>query len=218
MPYRNREWIGLCSLVLVLAGCKSKEEKPSQAEKRSEAILENPEAPAPESPLGVGASVWDFTALAHTGQQLKLSEFLDKPVVVYFCANDDAEACTQIALSFKDQWLNLNTKLSMVFGVSPQDTFVHRDFASTHKLPILMLADTEQSVHRVMGVKPGTVISYLINPDRSVRHVFSSVTPQTHAQQVLAVLQGNVPAAPSVAPTAAPSAAVPDSTSAAGSN
>ena len=76
----------------------------------------------------------------------------------------------------------------MVFGVSVEDTFVHRDFVSTNKLPILMLADTERSVHRVVGVKPGTVISYLIGTDRRILHVFKKPSGPGHAQEVLTVL------------------------------
>lgn len=197
----SKSFLMLIALLPTL-GCDD-EQKTSQDDHPQEAILDNPEAPAPSGPLAPGQAVFDFTALAHTGQRVQLSEFLDKPVVVYFCSQNVAEVCTQLAQSFRDTWLELNSTISMVFGVSQEDTFVHRDFVSTNKLPLLMLADTEGSVHRVMGVRPGSVVSYLIGSDAKVMNTFTTLNPPTHARDILTILTQRTTSSPP-ATTAAP--------------
>ena len=189
---RVRCAIAIGSLVAsACSGCESEDSPVDAANSQPEvaAILENAAAPQPSAPLTAGAEVYDFSALGHTGQRFSLSEFLHKPVVLYFCPRDEAPQCRQLAEAFRDAWLSLNTRLSMVFAVTTEDTFVHREFASTHGLPLLFLADTELSVHRVMGVSPGSTISYLIGPDRRVLAVFPSPDaghPQAIAQALSA--------------------------------
>ena len=132
------------------------------------------EAPAPKAPLKAGESVFNFTALAHNGQRLRLAEFLQRPVLVYFCAADRDPTCQRLALSLRDQWLNLNPSLSMAFGVTAEDTVVHRDFAAEHALPHLLIADSDNSVRRVFGIAPGATTGFLISPERKVLHAFST--------------------------------------------
>jgi peroxiredoxin Q/BCP len=150
--------------------------------------LQNQAAPAPTTPLTPGTEVFDFVALAHNGQRFKLSHFLDKPVGVYFCPQDETPTCTALAASIRDAWLPLNTHLSMVFGISTEDSVTHRDFASENRLPYLMVADVEQGVHRAMGVQPGTVVSFIIAKDRRVQHVFAPPTIASHGKQILDAL------------------------------
>lgn len=179
----------LCAL-LTLAGCKKKEAE-SQPDEPPTAIeaLENEAAPMPTEPLVVGDTVFDFTALAHTGQRFAVSEFLHLPVLVYFCAEDRSEVCTQMAVSLRNQWLLLNHSISMAFGVSTDGTFVHRDFASEHALAHLMVGDGEGVVQQVFGLKPGVVTAYLVGTDRKVLAVIPPNNPGNFALDVLATLR-----------------------------
>jgi peroxiredoxin Q/BCP len=133
--------------------------------------LENEQALLPESPLTAGEQVFDFQALAHTGQRVKLSAFLDKPVVVYFCPQDTAELCTDLASGLRDAWLELNAHVSMAFAVSPEPTPIHREFAIEHELPHLFLADTSGKVREIFGLKPGVAIGYLVGEQRQILRV-----------------------------------------------
>jgi peroxiredoxin len=116
--------------------------------------------------------VFDFQALAHTGQRVALSEFLGKPSLFYFCPEDATPQCTQLALTIRDEWLRLNAHLDMVFAVTPAPTVVHREFASEHQLPHLLLADTDARVHEIFGLKPGMLTAYLVGAEREVLRVF----------------------------------------------
>lgn len=132
--------------------------------------------------------MFDFSGLAHTGQALKLSDFLHRPTVVYFCAQDRAAPCTALATALRDSWTDLHSQLDMVLGVSPEPSIVHDDFASEQHLPFLLVSDTDNTIHRVFGIQPGTIVSYLIGTDRKVLHVFTPPNASAPAVEILNVL------------------------------
>jgi peroxiredoxin len=178
------------AVCLALCCCQSKAKPKAQQQAPKPALeaLANPSAPLPDKPLAAGNTVFDFSALAHTGQRFRLSEFLDRPVLVYFCPSDTAPQCSQMALGLRDEWLLLNPSLSMAFGVSGDDTFVHRDFASENELPHLLIADSDQTVHRLFGLQPAAVTAYLVGTDRKVLAVLEPVDAARFADQVRAAL------------------------------
>jgi peroxiredoxin Q/BCP len=175
---------------LFLCACPSKQEPEAHQEELqpSPRPADNASAPVPDKPLAVGDVVFDFTALAHTGQRFQLSEFLQRPVLLYFCPSDRAPECSALALSMREHWLLLNPSLSMAFGVSADDTFVHRDFASEHELPHLLIADGDYSVHRLFGLELGVVGAYLVGSDRKILRVWNPVDSSRFAEQVRAAL------------------------------
>lgn len=178
--------------LVVMIGCKESppedsNETASTAVAAAEA-LENDEAPLPERPLVAGDEVYDFSALVHTGQRIKLSTFSRKPVVVYFCPNDRHPTCQTLATALRDSWLEINAQVDMVLGVSVDDVFHHRDFASEHELPHLLVSDVDGSLHAMFGLAPGVVTSYLIDTDGTVLSVLDTSNPSGHASTISAAL------------------------------
>jgi len=172
----------------LVSGCPSAE-APTDGDAEHAAVeaqeaLENEEAPMPSSPLTAGQEVFDLSALAHTGQRVELGRFLERPVVVYFCPSDRAQLCTDLALALKQQWLELNAHLSMVFAVTPEPTVVHRDFATEHELPHLFISDQSGVVHRLFGLAPGVATSYLIGTDRKVLRVLPTQSGADHVAEL----------------------------------
>jgi peroxiredoxin Q/BCP len=151
--------------------------------------LKSEQAALPQAPLQRGDRVYDFSALAHTGQRFKLSDFLGLPVLVYFCPEDRSPLCTQMAVSLRDDWLLLNSSLGMAFAVSDEDTLVHRDFASEHQLPHLMVADQSGSVHQVFGLERGEITGYIVGKEREVLHVFAQPNTAAFGREVLSSLR-----------------------------
>ncbi len=182
--------------VITAIGCRDEAKPARDAPDQQEApapaeVLDNEKAPTPSAPLIAGQTVYDFNALAHNGQRVQLSEFLDKPVVVYFCPNDRAQLCTDLAVTIRDAWLDLNSHVSMVFGISTEGTVMHRDFSSEHQLPHLLLADAKLSVHQVFGLEGGMATSYLIGKDLTILRVLPANGGAVHVaalKQALAEL------------------------------
>jgi peroxiredoxin Q/BCP len=123
--------------------------------------------------MAVGESVWDFAALAQTGQRVRLKDFADKPVLVYFCPSNTAQACIDLCDAITKSWLDLNPHLSMVFGVTTDDMLTQREFGILHEVPYLFLTDTDGALARGFGLSAGAVTSYLIDKDAKVRQVYT---------------------------------------------
>lgn len=170
------------------AGCKSESANKPAAAGAPTAVVEVKPKSFPTAPLAAGAEVFDFTALAHTGQSVRLSDYSKKPVVVYFCPQDAQPLCTALAASVRDAWADLHSQVDMVYGVSPEATIVHREFAADNHLSHLLLSDADGTLHRVFGIQPGAVVGYLIGVDRKIVHVFAPPNAAAFGAEVLSVI------------------------------
>jgi peroxiredoxin Q/BCP len=88
----------------------------------------------------------------------------------------------------------------VVLGISPDTPKSQLKFKEKYSLPYTLLADDKKEVakkfdvlkeknmygKKVMGIVRST---FLIGPDGKVEHVFSPVTPQGHAEEVLAYVK-----------------------------
>lgn len=89
---------------------------------------------------------------------------------------------------------------SIVLGVSPDTVQAQKKFADKFDLPFTLVADADKKIcnaygviqeknmygKKVMGVARTT---FIIGPDGKIKHIFSKVKPEGHAEQVLEWLQ-----------------------------
>jgi thioredoxin-dependent peroxiredoxin len=177
----------LAALLLALPCCKSRQARETAPGPTARLEPPVPAAPPRDKPLVSGEQVWDFSALAHTGLRARLHDFNDKPVVVYFCPTQGAQACSDLAAAITKHWLELNPHLSMVFGVTTDDLITLREFGVLHELPFLLLADADGALARGFGLQPGVVTSYLIGKDSKVLEVFTPPS-SAHPTELVRVL------------------------------
>lgn len=192
-PQRSRAGlrrVATLSLIVWLSpiACKSKAGSSETSATAPSPVVEAKPKSFPTAPLGAGAEVFDFTALAHTGQSIRLSDYSRKPVVVYFCPQDAQPMCTALAASIRDLWADLHSQVDMVYGVSPEPTIVHREFAADNHLSHLMLSDSDGTLHRVFGIQPGAVVGYLVGVDRKVLQVFAPPNAAAFGSEVLSAI------------------------------
>jgi peroxiredoxin Q/BCP len=152
----------------------------------------------------VGYSAPDFSALAvggshGSGTPVKLSELLDKPVVLYFYPKDDTPGCTTQACGIRDSWPQLAQK-AHVFGVSIDSTKSHEKFIQKFSLPFPLLSDTDQKIVQAYGVwveksmygktYMGTErTTFVIGTDGKIAAVFKKVKPAEHVDLLLEALR-----------------------------
>jgi peroxiredoxin Q/BCP len=137
-----------------------------------------------------------FRLQTSTGEYVSLEDFRGKKnVVVYFYPKDFTKGCTAEACEFRDSYEEFKNLGAEVIGISNDDQKSHEAFASEHKLPFILLSDTDGSIRKSYGVKktfglvPGRV-SFVIDKNGMVRHVFSSQSRATaHVGEALAVLR-----------------------------
>ena len=141
----------------------------------------------------------EFELTSDSGQEVSLASLRGKPVVLYFYPKDDTPGCTAQACGIRDAWGEFERAGAVVLGVSPDGEASHVKFKEKYGLPFPLLADTDHKVceeYGVWGEKSmygktymGVVRStFVINADGNVAKVMRKVKPDTHADDVLAVL------------------------------
>jgi peroxiredoxin Q/BCP len=141
----------------------------------------------------------DFTLAADTGEDVTLSDFRGRKVVLYFYPRDNTPGCTKEACSFRDNHALFLTKGAVVIGVSPDSTASHVKFKAKLGLPFHLLSDPERKVleaygawgektmygKKVMGVIRST---FVIDEQGVIVKPFPKVKVDGHAQDVLQYL------------------------------
>ena len=149
--------------------------------------------------LKVGAKAPAFSLTNTEGKTVKLSDLKGKKVVLYFYPKDMTPGCTVEACGFRDDFAQLKKRGVEVLGVSGDDQKSHQKFTEKHSLPFTLLSDPthemmekygawgEKSLYgrKYMGVLR---ITYVIDEEGRIAHVFGKVNTATHSKDVMAVL------------------------------
>ena len=152
--------------------------------------------PAPQP----GELVEDFTLPDQDELPVTLSNFLGKPVVLFFFPKADTPGCTIEACGFRDQFARLEAAGAVVLGISRDTPKAQKKFKEKYELPYTLLADKDQEViksfdllkEKKMYGKPVTGVertTYVIGSDGRLLHTFANVKPQGHAEEVLDLLK-----------------------------
>jgi thioredoxin-dependent peroxiredoxin len=146
--------------------------------------------------VAVGSPAPAFRLQRSDGHYVSLEEFRGKKnLVVYFYPRDFSRGCTAEACEFRDSYEAFKNMGAEVIGISGDNQQSHDGFAREHKLPFILLSDTDGSVRKAYGVKkslgliPGRV-SFVIDKQGIVRHIFSSqARPTAHVDEALVILK-----------------------------
>jgi peroxiredoxin Q/BCP len=139
-------------------------------------------------PLSVGDTAPSFTVSDTNGSPVSLSNFAGKTVVIYFYPKDDTPGCTKEACSFRDNYSAYQGKDVVVLGVSMDSEASHQQFTDKFSLPFPLLADVDGSITKAYDVDGGGYakrVTYVIDGNGTISHVYNSVKTDTHAQDIL---------------------------------
>lgn len=138
-----------------------------------------------------------FRLLSQSGEEVDLRDYIGKkPVVLFFYPKDNTTVCTKEACAFRDN-LDEFAKIdnAEVIGISSDSVDSHKKFSAEHNLPFKLLSDDEGKVRelyevpKTLGILPGRV-TYVIDREGTVRHVFSSqLDYKKHVQEALRTLK-----------------------------
>ncbi|WP_218081350.1 thioredoxin-dependent thiol peroxidase [Anthocerotibacter panamensis] len=148
----------------------------------------------------VGEQAPDFNAVDSDGVTHALHQYRGKTVVLYFYPRDNTPGCTKEACSFRDEWAKLKALDVVVLGVSKDSQKSHQKFRDKFALPFPLLSDPEAQVAQQYGVwgekkfMGKTFIgmhrmTFVIDPEGKISHVFTKVNTDTHATDILKILQ-----------------------------
>jgi peroxiredoxin Q/BCP len=149
--------------------------------------------------ISEGEPAPEFSATTDAGEQVSLSDFRGKSVVLYFYPKDDTPGCTTQACGIRDAYGEFEQAGAVVLGISPDSEKKHVKFKEKYDLPFTLLADPGHEIAERYGVwgekrfRGRTYLgvhrtTFLIAPDGTVAKVMHDVDPKAHADDVLALL------------------------------
>lgn len=105
--------------------------------------------------MNVGDKAPDFLGLNEKGEEIRLSNYKGKKVVLYFYPKDMTSGCTAQACNLRDNYEALQNAGYEIIGASIQDAKSHQKFIEKNSLPFTIIADTDRNWFRnsVFGVK-----------------------------------------------------------------
>lgn len=149
--------------------------------------------------LKTGDKAPEFTLQDKNSNNVSLSDFLGKKVVVYFYPKDNTPGCTRQACAFAASYGEFKKKKVEVIGISKDSVASHVKFSEKHGLDFILLSDPELSAIKAYGVwqekklygKLGFGVvrtTFIIDEQGNIEKIMPKVKPDTNAQEILAQL------------------------------
>lgn len=102
--------------------------------------------------LTVGQKAPEFTLPSDAGEDVSLSDFKGKNVVLYFYPKDNTSGCTIEAKAFQENLEKFVNAGYVVLGVSRDSVKSHQNFKTKQELTFTLLSDKEKVVCNLYGV------------------------------------------------------------------
>ncbi len=146
--------------------------------------------------LKVNDKAPDFDAVDQNGEQIRLSDFKGKKLILYFYPKDNTPTCTTEACNYRDNYNSLLKKGYDVVGVSADSEKKHQNFIAKFDLPFRLISDPEKKVINAYGVfgpkqfmgKISDSIhreTFLINEEGVIEKIIEKVKSKEATAQVL---------------------------------
>lgn len=146
--------------------------------------------------LQKGDKAPDFKATDQNGNEISISKFAGKKIVLYFYPKDDTPGCTAQACNLRDNYKELIDKNYVVIGVSPDNIAKHEKFAQKYSLPFPLIPDPDKEIinmYNVWGKKKFmgreyfgvNRTTYIIDENGIIEDIITKVKTKDHAAQII---------------------------------
>ena len=148
--------------------------------------------------MTIGTKAPDLLGFNEKDEEIRLSHYAGKKLVLYFYPKDSTSGCTTEACNLRDNYATLRRAGYEVVGVSVDSAASHQKFIAKHELPFPLIADTEKTLVEAFGVwgeksmygrkYMGTFrTTFIINEEGIVERIFlpKEIKVKEHAEQIL---------------------------------
>lgn len=146
--------------------------------------------------LTIGTAAPDFTGLDENGNEVRLSDFRGRKLVLYFYPKDSTPGCAAEACDLRDNYQRYLSLGYQVLGVSKDSQASHRKFIEKYSLPFHLLSDHDCIIlkaYEAWGLKKlygkesfGTLrTTYVIDGDGIIIDAIGKVNTKAHTAQIL---------------------------------
>ncbi|WP_224482928.1 thioredoxin-dependent thiol peroxidase [Robertkochia aurantiaca] len=146
--------------------------------------------------LKPGDKVPEFKAKDQDGNEISLSDYKGKKLVVFFYPKANTPGCTAEACNLRDHYKELQLEGYELLGVSADSMKKQSNFKEKYDFPFPLLADEDKDVIEKFGVwGPKKFMgkeydgihrtTFIIDEEGKVEKVISKVKTKDHASQIL---------------------------------
>ncbi len=150
--------------------------------------------------IEIGMKAPDFTLKNKDGEDISLSDFLGKKVILYFYPKDNTPGCTRQACAFAEAYNEFKTINVEVIGISKDSQNSHIKFAEKYNLPFVLLSDPDLEAIKKYDVwqekkmcgKVGMGVvrtTFIIDEKGNIEKIMPKVKPDTNAAEILEYLK-----------------------------
>lgn len=147
--------------------------------------------------IQIGDKLPHFTAVKQDGTAFDSHFVQNKPVVIYFYPKDNTPGCTTQACSFRDAYQDFQDLGAEVIGVSGDSVSSHQNFQQKHRLPFILLSDTDRKLRKLFGVPtalfglvPGRV-TYVFDATGKAIYIFDNMSAKNHITKALTAIKNS---------------------------
>lgn len=138
----------------------------------------------------------DFTGADENGDEVRLSDFNGRKLVLYFYPKDSTPGCTAEACDLRDNYQRYISHGYQVLGVSKDSQTSHRKFIEKYSLPFHLISDPDCVIlkaYEAWGLKKlygkesfGTLrTTYVIDENGVIIDAIGKVNTKAHTAQIL---------------------------------
>ena len=150
--------------------------------------------------LNKGDQAPEFTGLNQNGEEVSLSNFKGKKLILYFYPKDNTPGCTAESCNLNDNYQMWISKGYEVVGVSPDSVASHKKFADKFQFGFNLIADPEKTIleaygvwaeksmygRKYMGVMRTT---FVIDENGMITEKIEKVNTKNHTDQIIKELE-----------------------------
>ena len=104
------------------------------------------------SMIEIGQKLPEILGKDQDGNEIKLSDFAGKKLVLYVYPKDNTPGCTNQACNLRDNYSALLNQGYAILGASIQSEASHKKFIEKYSLPFHIIADTDKVLVEQLGV------------------------------------------------------------------
>lgn len=148
--------------------------------------------------MNIGDKAPELLGINEKGEEVRLSNYQGRKIVLYFYPKDSTPGCTAQACNLRDNYSGLRKAGYEVIGVSVDSGKSHQRFIEKNNLPFTLIADTDKKLVEQFGVwgeksmcgrkYMGTFrTTFIINEEGIIERIITpkEVKTKEHAAQIL---------------------------------
>ena len=151
--------------------------------------------------IKVGTKIKDMP-IKSTDNKTKLSDFLEKNLIIYFYPRDLTPGCTTESIDFNKNLLKIKRAGCNIVGVSRDSIKSHLKFIDKYSFKFPLISDQEEKLcnafdvikekslygRKYMGIDRST---FLLNKKLEVLHIWRNVKVPGHVDEVIKIIKEN---------------------------